>query len=74
MTDETFKETVRRWKENGEEVVKEFNYKLQFYWNFRYRCAVDGHNNLRYSLPSIEDTLVIYWWEFWVFVFTLAIS
>ena len=30
MAYETCKETVRRWKENGEDVVKKFNYKLPF--------------------------------------------
>ena len=37
LLDETCKETVRRWKENGEDVVKKFKYKLPFDWNFRMR-------------------------------------
>ena len=28
LADGTCKETVRRWKENGEDVVKKSNYKL----------------------------------------------
>ena len=56
LVDDTFKETVRRWKENGEEMFKKFKYKLPFYWNFCYCHKVDNHNNLRHGLPSIEDT------------------
>ena len=62
LTDETCNDTVRRWKEHGEDVVKKFKYKLPFDWNFSYRHAVDDSNNLRHSLPSIEDTWVTYWW------------
>ena len=38
---ETCKETVRIWKENGEDMVKKFKYKLPCDWNFRYLHAVD---------------------------------
>ena len=31
LEDDTFKEAVRIWKENGEDVMKKFNYKLPFY-------------------------------------------
>ena len=48
LTDETCKETVRIWKENGEDVVKKFKYKLLFDWRFCHRHAVDDHNNLRH--------------------------
>ena len=37
----TFKETVRIRKENGEDVMKNFKYKLPFDWNFSYHHAVD---------------------------------
>ena len=60
LADETYKETVRIWKEHGEDIVKKFKYKLTFDWNFRYRHAVDDHNNLKHSLSSIEDTWVTY--------------
>ena len=62
LTDETCKETVRIWKENGEDVVKKFKYKLPFDWNFLYRHVVDDHSNLIHSLQSIEDSWVT---EFW---------
>ena len=51
LADDTCKEIVRIWKENGEEVVKKFKYKLPFDWNFRYRHAVYDHSNLMYALP-----------------------
>ena len=74
LVDETCKGTVRRWKENGEDVVKKFKYKLPFDLHFCYCCAVDDHNNLRHTLPSIEDRWVTDWWECRVFAFILAIS
>ena len=62
LVDDKFKETVRIWKENVEDVVKKFKYKLPFGWYFRYRHAVDNHNNLRHALPSIEDALMTHQW------------
>ena len=56
LADDTCKETVRRWKENGEEAVKKFKYKLPFDLHFCYCRAMENHNNLRNALPSIEDT------------------
>eukprot|EP00804_Cyclotella_cryptica_P010233 CCRYP_016698-RA/>CCRYP_016698-RA protein AED:0.43 eAED:0.33 QI:0/0/0/0.66/1/1/3/0/142 len=35
-----------------------FHYKKPFDWHFRYRHAVDDHNNLRHALPSLEDTWI----------------
>ena len=51
LEDDTCKDTVRIWKENGEDVVKKFKYKLQFDCKFRYRHTVDVHKNLRHALP-----------------------
>ena len=56
LVDATCKENVRIWKENGEDVVKKFKYKLPFDWHVRYHHTVDYHNNLRHALPLIEDT------------------
>ena len=53
LEDEKCKETVRIWKENGEDVGKKLNYKLPIDWHFCYPHEVDDHNNLRQSLPSI---------------------
>ena len=71
---DTFKGTVRIWKENVKDAMKKFNYKLPFYWHFSYHHAVDYHNNLRHALSSIEDIWVKDWWDCWVFAFILAIS
>ena len=65
---------MRIWKENGEDVVKKFKYKLPFDWNSRYRHAVDDQNNLRHGLLSIEDTWVTNPWYCWLFAFILAVS
>ena len=59
LADETCKETVRRWKDNGEDVVKKFKYKLLFDWNFSYGHVIDDHTNLRHALTSIEYIWVI---------------
>ena len=56
LADSACKETARIWKENGEDVVKRFKYKLPFYWYFCYRHTVDGHNNPRHEIPSIEPS------------------
>ena len=74
LEDDTCKETVIRWKENGEDVVKNFNYNLPSDWHFCYRHVVDYHNNLRHALPSIEYTWITYQWECRVFAFILSIS
>ena len=74
LIDDTCKDNVRIWRENGEDVVKNFKYKLPFDWNFRYHHAVDYHNKLRHALPPIEDIWVTYWWDCGVFAFILAIS
>ena len=66
------KETVRKWKENGLKVVRQFRYTCPFDWHFRYRHAVDDHNNLRHTMPSIEDSWVMHCWETRVFSFLLA--
>ena len=74
LKDNICNDTVRRWKENGEDVVKKFKYKLPFDWNFLYRHEVDKHNSLRHALPSIEDAWMTDWWECHLFAFILAIS
>jgi hypothetical protein len=74
LADETCKQTKRSWLENGVQRVKEFVYALPFDWHFRYRHAVDDHNNLRHAVPSIEETWVTTRWECRVFAFILAVS
>ena len=48
--DDTRKDTLRICKENGENAVKKFKYKLPFDWKFCHRHAFDDHNNFRHSL------------------------
>jgi hypothetical protein len=71
---DTCKEALRKWTEGGIEVVRRFKYACPFDWHFRYRHAVDDHNNLRHALPSIEDSWATQRWEIRVFSFVLAIS
>jgi hypothetical protein len=48
--------TSRRWNDGGVKVSRTYKYSCPFDWHFRYRHAVDDHNNLRHGLPSIEDS------------------
>jgi hypothetical protein len=73
MADDSCRTTSRRWVENGTEKTKEFSYTLPFDHHFRYRHAVDDHNNLRHSLPSWEDTWVTQRWELRVLAFVIAV-
>ena len=58
---------------NGQNCIS-FKYTRPFDWHFRYRHAVDDHNNLRHTLPSLEDTWTTQRWEIRVFTFLLAIT
>ena len=51
-----------------------FRYPRPYDWHFRYRHAVDDHNNLRHTLPSLEDTWVTQDWPVRVFTFLLAVT
>ena len=64
------KENVR--KVNGETI--KFKYTKPFSDHFRYRHAVDDHNNLRHSSPSLENTWVTCRWVNRVFAFLLAVT
>ena len=74
LADDTCKETVKIWNENGEDVVKKFKCKLPFDWHFRYCHIVGDHNNLRHLLSSIENAWAIDWLRFQVIDFILSIS
>ena len=52
----------------------QFPYTKPFDWHFRYRHAVDDHNNLRHAVPSIEGTWLTQRWEIRVFSFLLAVT
>ncbi len=63
-----------KWKDGNESHTQQFTYTKPFQWHFQYRHIVDDHNNLRHSLPSIEDTWRTDRWPSRVFAFLLALS
>lgn len=64
----------RTWNEGGEAHTANFTYAEPFYLHFKYRHAVDDHNNLRHATPSIEETWVTTRWALRVFQFVLAVT
>ncbi len=60
---ESCREALRKWTDGGIEVVRRFRYACPFDWHFRYRHAVDDHNNLCHALLSIEDSWATQRWE-----------
>jgi hypothetical protein len=46
-----------RWTEGGVERVGTFLFPCPYDWYYKFRHAVDDHNNLRHALPSIEHTI-----------------
>ena len=74
IANETCKEQKRRFVEDGVEVSRTFKFPLPYDWHYKYRHAIDDHNNLRHSLPSIEGTIMTTRWELRVFSFLLAVS
>jgi hypothetical protein len=65
-------EEKKRTKQDGS--VATFKYIEPFDNHYRYRHAVDDHNNLRHSGISIEETWMTKRWECRVFAFILAIT
>jgi hypothetical protein len=59
---------------DGSMVETSFQYDEPFANHFRYRHAVDDHNNLRHAVPSIEGTWVTQRWPIRVFCFLLAVA
>ena len=72
VTDEC-KPQKRYWTEGGLERVKDTQLPLPYDWHYKFRHAVDDHNNLRHALPSIEHTMTTTRWEIRVFSFVLAV-
>jgi hypothetical protein len=64
----------RYWTEGGVHQSKMTQLPLPYHWHYKYRHAVDDHNNLRHSLPSIEGTIMTTRWAMRVFSFVLAVS
>jgi hypothetical protein len=74
ISNDSCKMQRRTWTEAGLNIVKSFQFPLPYDWHYKYRHAVDDHNNLRHSLPSIEHTITTTRWEMRVFSFVLAVS
>ena len=73
IVNESCEEQKRWYKEDGVEVVRTFQFPLPYDWHYKYRHAIDDHNNLRHSLPSVEGTIITTRWELRVFSFFLAV-
>jgi hypothetical protein len=74
IANETCKDQRRRFNEGGVEVSRTFQFPLPYDWHYRFRHAVDDHNNVRHSLPLVEGTIITTRWEMRVFSFLLAVS
>jgi hypothetical protein len=48
----------QRYMEDGVEVLRTFQFPLPYNWYYRFRHAVDDHNNLCHSLPLVEGTIM----------------
>ena len=71
---EECRETKRRCMEGDRVVERKFKYTCPYDWHFRYRHAVDDHNNLRHATPAVEESWITKRWECRVFCFLLAVS
>jgi hypothetical protein len=74
IANETCKDQRRRFTEGRVEVPRTFQFPLPYDWHYRFRHAVDDHNNVRHSLPLVEGTIITTQWEMRVFSFLLAVS
>ncbi len=59
---------------NNQVKTTSFHYAKPFEWHFRYRHAVDDHNNLRHAVPSIEGTFLTSRLPLRVFSFLVAVT
>jgi hypothetical protein len=64
----------RKWTNRGVVESRSFRYPCPIDWHYKFRHAIDDHNNLCHSLPSIKDTWRTTRWEIRVFAFIIAIS
>ena len=67
-------EVNRHYVHEEKEIKSSFNLQEPFANHYLYRHAVDDHNNVQHSLPSIEDTWGTHRWPARVFSFLFAIS
>jgi hypothetical protein len=58
IANKTCKDQWRRFTKDGVEVSHTFQFPLLYDWHYKYRHAVDDHNNLHHSLPLVEGTIM----------------
>ena len=63
-----------RTRQLDDGTIATFKYMEPFYNHYKFRHAVDDHNNLRHSPISLEETWITRRWENRVFAFLLAIT
>lgn len=68
------KESLRKYKVDGEDREKRFKYTIPFSNHFDYRHMVDDHNSIRHQVPSLEQTWRTHRWANRVFSFLLAVT
>ena len=74
LVNDNQKESVRRYKVDGEEEECRFQYTMPFSNHFDYRHIVDDHNAVRHQVPSLEQTWRTHRWPVRVFSFLLALT
>ncbi len=67
-------EQKQRWTEGGVERFWTFRFQCPYDWHYKFRHAVDDHNNLHHALPSVEHTITTACWEMHAFSFVLAVT
>ena len=67
------KDSVRKYRVDGEDKETTFKYTIPFSNHFDYRHIVDDHNAIRHQVPSLEQTWRTHRWETWVFSFLLVV-
>ncbi len=67
-------EVKRKWTKRGVVESRSFRYPCPIDWHYKFRHAIDVHNNLCHSLLLIKDTWRTTCWEIRVFAFIIVIS
>ncbi len=43
---------------DGVKVSRSFQFLLLYDWHYKYRYAINDHNNVHHSLPLVEGTIM----------------
>jgi hypothetical protein len=73
ISNDSYKMQKQKCTEGGVKMMRMFQFPLLYNWHYKYRHAINNHNNLRHLLPSIEHTIMRTRWEMRVFS-VLAVS